>query len=357
MGQKNIALLIILAGIAIAVPFIVSAVDLAPLVTCGVHMGQGQGTPGKLSPMTNICSICDLFALLQKGFNFIWLYLSIPIAAVMIFYGGFLMIMGGLGGQVSSITKGKSVLKNVFLGLAIVFFAWIGVDSILKFLGAQQSGYFRPWNKIVCNEEAARIPTFGGPVDVIPVELQCPKGFTTKDAYGFDVCDPGVKQAIQDRSSVMGARAGSCSTQSISPPLDTAIAHAAQRHGIPPNRFRALVLTESSANPNAKNCGKYGCACGITQVLPSTARQSCEWLQTAENGLEAGATEYAKLLNKCGGNHDCAALGYNGGPAAIEQSTVCPPGFLAGNCPKNSGWQESRNYVQKLNSCQSKLGG
>lgn len=372
MQKQKTILLIILAGVAISVPLIVSAADLTPLVTCGVHTGQGQGTPGMLSPMTNICSICDLLALVQTGFNFVWKYLTIPIATVMLLYGGFLMISSSFTGSSTQITSGKKVLSNTFLGLAIVFFAWIGVDSILKIMGAQQGGKFGPWNQIKCNEEAARIPTFGGSVDVIPVELQCPSGFTEKWVSGSNVCDPSVQRAIVSHAGERGFGFGSSCNGSAVNQYDSAISNSCA--GLPANRVRAIILKESGGNRNVPVTGRG--EVGIMQINPGTARQYvpelqgqslssiASWLTNPDNNIRAGCAYYSSLLQTNKGNHDRATRGYNGGAAANLPSRDCD-GITRSECEfdnrdhtiRNTGYQVTRNYDRWVNNCQSTLGG
>lgn len=365
MKQKIIALLILLSGILIAAPVFIHADTTGPigLITCATHYNKpGTPVPGVLSPMTDICSICDLLALLQTGFNFVWRDLSIPLAAVMMLYGGSLMMFSAFTADANLATKGRKVLWNAVLGLVIVLVAWIAVDSILKILGAQfGTGNFGPWNTIKC--DAGSIPVIGGPVDVIPPELACPAGATTRDVNGFDVCNTDVQRSIVSHSSLLGARSGSCAPANIDPSIDAIITTAAQQNNINPNRLRSLILIESSGNRNVR-VSSAG-ACGMAQVLPSTARQSCAALQDPRVGIPAGAAEYARLLQACGGSNDCAAAGYNGGPGANLPSRDCGNGVTRYQCEfdnpdhtiRNTGYQPTRNYVRDLNSCQAQLGG
>lgn len=131
--------------------------DAQGLVPCGT---KDNPTP---------CSPCHIFVLVQNIYNFIIFKLAPPIAALMFVYGGFLMVVPGFGGEKSAnaLTKGKKVITNTLIGLAIVFFAWLGVDTIIKILvGRQEVGSgvtaeilklgkggisLGPWNKIECS--------------------------------------------------------------------------------------------------------------------------------------------------------------------------------------------------------------
>ena len=366
MQNRKISFLILLAAILIAVPLFVLADHDGGrgfhLVTCAVHAGQGRGAPGELSPMTEFCNICHLFLLLQGSFNFIWTYLTIPIATVMFLYGGFLMVLPSFTGNTNQVSKGRAVLLHTVMGLAIVFFAWIGVDSILKIMGAQETGNFGPWNKIKCDVRAAFIPTLGGPVNVIPPELTCPAGQTTKLVNGENVCDLLVQRSMVTHTSLNGARFSNCTASNIQPDIDAIIVSAAGQNNINVNRFRALILAESGGDRNVRVSNRG--ACGMAQVLPTTANKSCDELRNPQIGIPAGAAYYAARLRECRGNETCAAAAYNGGPGATYPSRDCD-GMAQWQCEfdnraqtiRNTGYIPTRNYVNFLNSCQVQLGG
>ena len=128
-----------------AIPFDASAAGLIPC-------GGGSPEPP--------CQPCHIFSLIQKILNFIWQDLALPIAILMFAYGGFLMIIPGVGGEksVSMYTKGKKVLTNAVFGILIIFLAWLAVDTIIKALGGKMATNtnivtvtrFGQWNKIKC---------------------------------------------------------------------------------------------------------------------------------------------------------------------------------------------------------------
>lgn len=104
----------------------------------------------------NLCTTCHLFVLLQNVANFVWLWISIPIAAFMFAWGGFLMIFSPA--NPSNIQKGKKIIWNTMVGLSIVFFAWLAIDTIIKLVAGQNIGSgqpatirgYGPWNKLTC---------------------------------------------------------------------------------------------------------------------------------------------------------------------------------------------------------------
>lgn len=112
--------------------------------------------PGKSTPLVpdcggGPCTACDFFALIQNILNFIWWDLSVPIATLMLIYGGFLMVVPGVGGEKSAgqYIKGKKVLTNTVIGLLIIFVAWLMIDTAIKAVGSLNSN-FGPWNQIQC---------------------------------------------------------------------------------------------------------------------------------------------------------------------------------------------------------------
>ena len=64
------------------------------------------------------------------------------------------MVVAGIqGGNPQSYGQGKKVLTNALLGIIILFGAWIGIDTIMKGLGAYsyaQGAKFGPWHVIEC---------------------------------------------------------------------------------------------------------------------------------------------------------------------------------------------------------------
>lgn len=145
------------------VPFDVSAQK--GLIPCGT---AANPTP---------CEPCHIFSLVQNIYN--WLILPPPqgsaiviaIAILMFAYGGFLMLIPGVGGEksVAMYTKGKKVLTNTLIGIIVIFLAWLTIDTIIKALGGKMAAgpdreaeerslydititgtEFGPWNRIDC---------------------------------------------------------------------------------------------------------------------------------------------------------------------------------------------------------------
>lgn len=102
---------------------------------------------------TNVCTACDIFALANSIMRFLWWSISLPIAILMFAYAGFLMVVpGGAGeGTSSRLSKGKKIMTTTVVGIAIVFFSWLLIDTGIKALSPTGLGRgFGFWNKIDC---------------------------------------------------------------------------------------------------------------------------------------------------------------------------------------------------------------
>lgn len=120
-------------------PVSASAAEWIGLVpTCGATPARVVGTGGETTRTYTPCSTCDLAKLVKNTLDFVVKNVALAGVALMLMVGGFQMVAGGLGGSASPYQKGKDTIKNAFIGLAIVLFAWLAVDTIIKFI-AQQS--------------------------------------------------------------------------------------------------------------------------------------------------------------------------------------------------------------------------
>lgn len=111
---------------------------------------------------------------------------------------------------------------------------------------------------------------------------------------------------------------------------------AAQRHGIDPDLFRALITQESAWNPTALSARG---AAGLTQLMPATALEACG-LQAAERfdpakNLDCGAQYFAKQLRRFK-SVDLALAAYNAGPTRVAK---------LGRIPRIA---ETQNYVARI---------
>ncbi len=112
------------------------------------------------------------------------------------------------------------------------------------------------------------------------------------------------------------------------------IHQAANRHGIDPAMILAIIMAESSFNPNAVSSRG---AQGLMQLMPQTA----ESLGVADafdpgKNIDAGARYFRQLLNHCRGDVQLALAAYNAGLQNVKNHNGVPP------------FKTTIRYVQKV---------
>lgn len=108
---------------------------------------------------------------------------------------------------------------------------------------------------------------------------------------------------------------------------------AAERHGVSPDLFEALVSVESSFNPMAVS---HKGAKGLAQLMDPTARSlGVTDPFDPEQNLDAGARYLSQMLRRFG-DPTLALAAYNAGPGAVERHNGIPP------------FDETRRYVQNV---------
>lgn len=146
---------------------------------------------------------------------------------------------------------------------------------------------------------------------------------------------------------------------------------------VPEDMIYAIIYVESGGRPEVVSSAG---ACGIMQLLPATAQKTCEQLKNAQVGIEAGVAYLKQLAsNTCpdtarrrnntvaqckppavqstnctNGNLNYVAAAYNGGVGANCGSRDCP-GRTWWECQANPGYQETRDYVVKVQAARTKL--
>jgi Transglycosylase SLT domain len=98
-------------------------------------------------------------------------------------------------------------------------------------------------------------------------------------------------------------------------------AKAAQRYGLPVDRFQALVTRESGWDVDAKSPAG---ARGLTQLMPATARSLGVDPTDPIQALDGGARYLKQQLDRFGSLR-LALAAYNAGPGAVEKYGGVPP--------------------------------
>ncbi len=87
------------------------------LVPCG-NEGQRQ------------CTYKDLFTLADKVINFLLFKIAIPLAVLMVIWGGINILTSA--GNEGKVKRGREIITGTFVGIAIAFGAWLIVETIIK---------------------------------------------------------------------------------------------------------------------------------------------------------------------------------------------------------------------------------
>jgi len=124
---------IILILSLIIFPVFVQAAGLVP--NCG-----GIGQP--------VCTFCDLFILFNNVIKFIMVDLVPPVAVLMLVVGGIMYFFAGTSPSV--LTKAKSIITSVAIGLIIIFCSWIIVNTVLTKIGIVNTDSLLHWYEIKC---------------------------------------------------------------------------------------------------------------------------------------------------------------------------------------------------------------
>ena len=113
---------IITKGVALVIFYslAISRVHAAGLVPCG-----GSGEPD--------CDFNQLMVLIDKIIKFMLFDLSIPLAAVLFAYAGYLLMTSG--DNSGKRTRAKGLFMSVGIGLVVALAAWLIIETILSTLG------------------------------------------------------------------------------------------------------------------------------------------------------------------------------------------------------------------------------
>lgn len=154
--------------------------------------------------------------------------------------------------------------------------------------------------------------------------------------------------------------------------FDELIRNAARRYGVDPTLVKAIMLAESAGNPRAMSTivgenGKVTHAYGLMQLMPGTASRMGVTgdLYDPTSSIEGGA-KYLSILKTTACNNSTSnavcnvsqvkyiIASYNGGPGANKPSKSCP-GQTWWECALNHGYDETKNYVVRVQANYQKL--
>ncbi len=124
-------------------------------------------------------------------------------------------------------------------------------------------------------------------------------------------------------------------------PYHEHIMQAAEAYDVDPTLIRAIILAESSYNPQAVS--KRG-AQGLMQLMPETAR-SLGLFDSFDPGrnIDAGVRYFRSLMDRFDGNVKLALAAYNAGSRYVRQYGGVPP------------FEATKRYIQKVLHYQKKF--
>ena len=95
--------------------------------------------------------MCGLLQLFQNLLNFAFT-ITVPIAVIVLVYGGFRIMTAA--GSPEGMKAGRDAVVTALIGVAIVFGAWIVINTILNIVGLSLGGLggasIMPWTGLSC---------------------------------------------------------------------------------------------------------------------------------------------------------------------------------------------------------------
>jgi soluble lytic murein transglycosylase-like protein len=135
--------------------------------------------------------------------------------------------------------------------------------------------------------------------------------------------------------------------------FDAPIERSAREFGLDADLLRGLVATESSGDPRAKSGPG---AIGLLQLMPATAKERAAALRMdlsrldlydPETNLRVGASYFAGLLQRLGGEPAFALAAYNAGPTPVLRWRLRAPDADAREVIRREGYPETRHHVAR----------
>src|SRR3989344_8543030 len=102
---------------------LVFAILLLPTMSFAYSLGEPLVPPCGQDVATDKCGWNQLLGLVNNVITFALVYMTVPIAAIMFAYAGFLMITAGEEAAGAK-TKAKDIFLNTVVGLVLALAAW-----------------------------------------------------------------------------------------------------------------------------------------------------------------------------------------------------------------------------------------
>ena len=137
-GHMKNQKLLILSLLVLLIPFSVFAAPPGcntSLVPCG-----RTGQPA--------CQFCDIFVLIDNVISFILTCLAPIVAILVLVIGGLYLLTAGSSPE--RVSKAKSIITSVVIGLVIIFVAWVFLNTFLDAIGVAEWTGLKTWWEIKC---------------------------------------------------------------------------------------------------------------------------------------------------------------------------------------------------------------
>ena len=115
--------------------FQVYAICEGPIVPCGGSLPE--------------CNFCHLFELTSNILNLILTCAAPIVASLMLVVGGFYFLVSGNSSEL--LTKGKTFITAVVVGLLIIFIAYMSLNTLLASMGVSEWTGLQEGFEIQCN--------------------------------------------------------------------------------------------------------------------------------------------------------------------------------------------------------------
>lgn len=341
------------------------------------------GRDGDFSP--DGYGICEFVDVVNNVMEFLIGMLGL-LAAIMFFYAGFMMVTSR--GSAGQIQQAKGLFSNFLIGAVVMFAAYLIINTILSILLASGSSALG-WQSVSCSyareagDASSELPEMAyyqgyltAPDDYVGVYTPVVVGdMPTSGGVSSGSCNAGGLQVGQacyapNRCQIT-ISSGACTAVSA---YESLIQGAAARYGVSADVVRGIMITESGGNPNARS--PVG-ALGLMQLMPGTAASACgvsaSQLYDPATNIDCGTRYFAQMVQQFG-DMNLAIAAYNAGPGGNAASSDCP-GLRRWQCPYNSGgcctngtvvgtscavntgYQETRAYVDKVNAAAPRCRG
>ena len=351
---KNLLKIVLITAILIfAVPRSASAVDWFPIVPCGLNQ-QPAGIPKSDHDYTQDCNQCLLIELGKNVIDMTFFAIVPSVGTLLFMIAGFIILFNARSGNANGVTKGKEIMTNTAIGIAIILSSWLITNFILKSLAVDQVGG-TPWYTIQCRVGTLKDIVVG----TTPVVPSQPgggggtgnpppggggtgtggTGTGTKVTYGTctgtscsgdttNVCspvDPGDGCNVSAVNNLNAAIVAGVGNKTICGGIDTV------------KLLKTIIANESDGVINIPS--KDGQSAGPFQLKADTAKQFSQgcgvgsnevidfnWLRRADTVSKQAciAAQFIKsFVGSCGCDVRQLAAGYNGGPTACAASNAC----------------------------------